>query len=165
MATDRVTSGRPAGVGWLPRVQAIERCYASRCEYLAWLVRLPDGSVLTGAFGQSPRDLTLWPSLDVVLDAFGPNAVIDESPLRHMTPAEAASAVDVTGPDRTPEGPGVAPPIADGCEPSVRSDHEDGGVASRACGPATPVPRSRSTAPARRVRLVAGSESLQAGGA
>jgi hypothetical protein len=95
-----------AATGWLPRLQAIERCSDYRCDYLAWLLRLPCGCVLTGAFGWSPRDLSLWPNLDAALDAFGPGTIVDDAPDRHMTGGEAASALEVVRAERAPASAG-----------------------------------------------------------
>lgn len=96
---------RPAlALGWLPRVQAIERCSddGARCDYLAWLVVLPDRTAITGALGGTARDVTLWPSVDDALAAFGPGTVVDDSPTRHMTPDEAARATGSIGPGPAP---------------------------------------------------------------
>lgn len=78
----------------LPRLQAIERCSDYRCEYLAWLLRLPNGSTVTGAFGGTARAVSLWPGLNAAMDAFGPGAVIDDMPAHHMTAGEAAVAAE-----------------------------------------------------------------------
>lgn len=98
--TGRRGEGQALALGWLPRVQAIERCSddGSRCDYLAWLVVLPDRTAITGALGGTARDVTLWPSVDDALAAFGPGTVVDDSPTRHMTPDEAAQATGSIGP-------------------------------------------------------------------
>lgn len=129
-------TARPGEVVWLPRLQAIERCTETTCNYLAWLLILPDRSVLTAALGPHARNVSLWPSVEAALEAFGPGTVVDDSPVRHMTAEEAASALGVTGPEEPPHGSG-------GAQASVE-DEESAGPC-RPCGPGLCRARSGST--------------------
>ncbi len=83
----KTSAGRAAW--WLPR---LERCSTdgSRCEYLAWLVVLPDRTAVTGRLGSTAREITLWPNVDAALTAFSPGAVVDEAPGRRLPTAQAA---------------------------------------------------------------------------
>lgn len=68
----------------LPRLLALERCGPRGCKYLAWMILLPGGEVMTAAIAGPPHDVNLWPSLEAVLGHFGDDAYIDADPARHI---------------------------------------------------------------------------------
>ncbi len=68
----------------LPRLLALERCGPRGCEYLAWMIVLPGGEVMTVAIAGPPHDVNLWPSLNAVLDHFGDDVYVDADPARHI---------------------------------------------------------------------------------